>query len=62
MRGGLASLAEWLRLPVWGGLDELDMQINKLRMLRYPDPSQFTDSRSDRIADVNRDRKQLPGE
>jgi hypothetical protein len=34
MRGWLASLAEWRRLPLLGGFDELDIQIEKLRKLR----------------------------
>jgi hypothetical protein len=34
MRGWLTSLAAWCRLPVRGGFVELDLQIDKLRMLR----------------------------
>lgn len=62
MRGWLASLAEWLRMPTQGGFDELDMQIKKLRMLRYSYQTLFYDSPDGRIADVNKDRNQLPGQ
>jgi len=62
MRGWLTSLAEWLCLPTRGGFDELDMQIKKLRMLKYSYQTLFHDSPDDRIADVNKDRSQLPGQ
>jgi hypothetical protein len=49
----MAYLAEWCRLPVRGGFAELDMQIDKLRMLRdsYQTPSQA--ERRDTIDDMN---------
>ena len=34
MRGWLTSLTEWCRLQVWGDFAELDLQIDRLRMLR----------------------------
>jgi hypothetical protein len=34
MGGWLASLAEWVRLPLRSGFAELDLQIDKLRALR----------------------------
>jgi hypothetical protein len=45
MRGWLASLAKWCRLPLWDGFAELDAQIDKLRLLR--DSYQATPNGSD---------------
>ncbi|MBC8018162.1 MAG: hypothetical protein H7X83_06550 [Verrucomicrobia bacterium] len=55
MRGLLAALAAWCRLPVRGGFAELDMQIDKLRMLRDSYQLQSQDSRHAAIAAVNND-------
>jgi hypothetical protein len=42
MGGWLASLVTWCRLPVRDGIAELDIQIDKLRLLRdsYQAPGQ----------------------
>jgi hypothetical protein len=34
MRGWIVFLATWWRLPVFGGIDELDQQIKKFRLLK----------------------------
>jgi hypothetical protein len=59
MRGWVTSLAEWCRLPVSSGFAELDLQIDKLRMLRdyYQAPPQL--QLQERIADVTSGRKPL---
>lgn len=47
MRGWLIYLAEWCRLPARCGFDELDMQIDKFRMLRDSYQTQFQGVRPD---------------
>jgi hypothetical protein len=55
MRGWLTSLSEWSHLPVRDGFAELDLQIDKMRMLRdsYQAPS-VQEQRQVRIAEMNR--------
>jgi len=59
MGGWLTSLVRWCRLPVRGGIAELDMQIDKLRTLRDSYQLQSQYSLHDRIADANKDRNLL---
>ena len=59
MGGWLATLVTWCRLPVRGGFAELDIQIDKLRMLRDSYQLQSQYSLHDRMADANKDRNLL---
>jgi hypothetical protein len=59
MRGWLVLLVQWSRLPVRGGFAELDMQIDKLRMLRDSYKNASQDLLHDKIADVNKNRNLL---
>jgi len=59
MGGWLTSLAERCRLPLRGGFAELDLQIDKFRMLRDSYQLQTQDSLYGEIADVIDDRNQL---
>lgn len=52
MRRLLASLAEWCRLPVGDGFAELDVQIDKLRVLRDSYQLKSRDSLHGKTADV----------
>jgi hypothetical protein len=49
----LTSLADWWSLPTRDGFAALDMQIDKLRMLRDSYQISSQDMRNDMIADVN---------
>jgi hypothetical protein len=59
MRGLLAALAEWCRLPVLGGFAELDMQIDKLRMLRDSYQTLPLIQLHDQTADAKKGREPL---
>ena len=59
MAAWLLSMAGWLRLPTCGGFAELDVQIDKLRMLRDSYQLQSHYSLHDRLADANKERNRL---
>ena len=59
MRGWLASLAEWCRLPLLDGFAELDVQIDKLRLLRDSYQATPQGDRHCRMVDVEKGGEQL---
>jgi len=59
MDGWLTALAKWCRLPVRGGFTELDLQIEKLRMLRDSYQTPFQEQRHDPATDVKKGGERL---
>ena len=54
MGGLLTSLAKWCRLPERGGFAELDMQIEKLRLLRDSYQIPFQGQRYGQMTDAEK--------
>jgi len=59
MRGWLAYLAEWCTLPLRGGFAELDMQIDKLRLLRDSYQDALPEQRHNQTTDKKKGGEQL---